>query len=666
MLAITTIEEAYQVWQEFKGKYAPLTEKYALKSNSSPLTPASAPDMETYLTKVRENFSLFKPKSRNISSLDNAAKLIQKSWYHYINSSLIPIKSRQRQSGEFRHLVHEQSIKKSLHPKKLKALKTALDQGNWNAPIFSDETIPYVYLAMALFDAGAITQQQIYTILERFQTFKDKGSYEHRGTFKILNSDGEFTPETFKILIPAITHSIEEFSERHFQAFKLLVATLPLSEQIFYTSSFGTFNPKSENKSLTRVLFKLKSLYYWNNEFIYLSSGVHDALGITLYGLKEYVRPMLKLGKQSLDDIEEGVRSLSRYSATYYPDSYQYNSVHDYNNITPKEATEHDKYHSQLMCKIPKDILSAFLRMVDISRAVTKLAWSKEIWSWIDMSSEYFFTSEDITANKFYAKYLTYQALFQQQVEKIPAAFDEFLILFEEFLATRNELSNNEREDIVYGAFFAQEINVNPTLSPIYLMKKPDELTSHEMTDLLCRIISFGLGPNEKSGQGFYLFFENEMITALGIVVVLDMIINPTEWKKFHIHPEYLLNDKQNTSCLALHFKLFNEIWPLIKNDTYLIQIFKYHIYVTLYGKIDADNLKEFKNTCELISNSAASISANLGFEKVTQKNSHLKNVILLTYAGSQLNGPAIKTLIENEFSTTQNDYTSRHFVCSP
>lgn len=273
------------------------------------------------------------------------------------------------------------------------ALESALLNGNWDNEVFQETDLPYY--ALFLHQQKKITFHQFATVMERWQTFKD---YSHIKTFKILDEKGEFTEEAQTILIPQLNKHkfLKEMSASQVQELKELIATLPLSEQIFYTTVSGKFD--SEGISLGHTLLKFETLIQYNKQLLHVGAGVFDAIGLVRFGINDYVRPVHRLGPQGVDDIEAGVRAGARMAALNFPDTTPYGDIHGYDDVTDLEATMHDKYHAYVMSAIPKPILHALWYMVDRIREETGSKWSKEIWTLIDC--EFNFSYGDHKRNK--------------------------------------------------------------------------------------------------------------------------------------------------------------------------------------------------------------------------------------------------------------------------
>lgn len=365
--------EAKEVWKRIEAKYAGLV-----------------PETSAYLRAAYSKKITSDDFKKELSNEDlESVKSLQRWWKKRRNEdTLVSVRSKgnypkdKEPKGNYpdglHHLVNQQKIKRSLNRKKLRSLANAVHFGDWDDSIFQDQTIPQ--LAMSLYASSQITQQQIYSILERHQI---KKSLQIKKTYPILDKNNQFTPDAKHYLTRFFKYRwhLKTLSEEQIEDFRLLISTLPISERVFYTTDLGSV----ERYSLGNRLVALDSVYMQDNELIHLTSGARDALGIARFGENEYVRPMLRLGMQTVHDIEHGVRKQARYTAIAYPNTKAYaDELHGWQNVTAFEATSHDFYHMNIMSTIPKNLLRGLWRLVDITRKNTGMKMSKEIWDWID------------------------------------------------------------------------------------------------------------------------------------------------------------------------------------------------------------------------------------------------------------------------------------------
>jgi len=379
-------DDAKRLWHEFNSKYSNLAEGISAQRKILYAQGEISAEFRDFIVKNEEKVT-------------KAAIAIQNWWRRLRQKdTLVKVNPAGNHTGSFNHLVNynektNHNVKKSLNKAKLDSLDQAIKSGNWDDPIFNDPTLPQ--LALTLYDSEKITQQQIYTLLERHQTLKD---FPLRNTYKILDENEQFTQEAREFLLPIIRNRfhLRDLADESIEEFRLMVAALPGSEQVFYTTGIGKLAEEgiveeSIKHSLGLRLLGLDAMFFGKNQLIHLTSGARDALGLVRFGLDEYVRPMPRLGVQKLGDIEHGVKHQARYAAVDYPETKPYKNIHDYLNVKDLEATSHDVYHGNVMSTIPKNFLFVLWRFIDISRAKTGYMWSKEIWDWVDTDYLYFF-----------------------------------------------------------------------------------------------------------------------------------------------------------------------------------------------------------------------------------------------------------------------------------
>ncbi|VVC75841.1 hypothetical protein AQUSIP_11380 [Aquicella siphonis] len=262
------------------------------------------------------------------------------------------------------------------------SLFAALNKLAWDDQIFSSDMLPAA--ARTLYQSGRISFHQFCTILERRQTFPD---FPHIKTYRILDENGEFTREAVRYFLPMLlSHRfLRPLDANELKKLKLLIAALPESEQTFYTTSQGKLENESLD-SLARNLLISGALHVdaQTSELVHASTGVFDAIGIVRFGFDNYIRPVHRLCEQGIDDIDNGVRRFARITAISYPGTVAYKDIHGFPDVTPFEATAHDKYHSMVMSAIPNPVLFAVWRLIDLARNHGGHKWSKEIWTWVD------------------------------------------------------------------------------------------------------------------------------------------------------------------------------------------------------------------------------------------------------------------------------------------
>lgn len=377
MLLISRIKHAQIIWKQFYSKYSDVSAELSTKRKYAEVS-------QDFIDEIAQNHDEYSKAAIRIQSLWRGLRC---------RDTLISVNPNADHSGEFNHLVNynplkNNGVRRSLNKLKQDILLEAIEQGNWEASILNDATLPQ--LALSLFDSGSISQQQIYTLLEHHQTLKDYPLIKH---YPILNTGGSFSKEAIEHLLPCLQNrsNLEGLCGKEIEEFRLMIAALPKSEQMFYLTGCGKLNEQKKSTQLGHKLIKLDGIFLANIGLLHISSGARDALGLVKFGLENYVRPMPRLGSMWLTDIERGVKHRARYAALNYPNTKPYGNIHDYDYVNDLEATSHDVYHGNVMSTIPENFLKALNRFTKISRKHTNIKWSLEIWDWIDCDYTFFF-----------------------------------------------------------------------------------------------------------------------------------------------------------------------------------------------------------------------------------------------------------------------------------
>ncbi len=122
-------------------------------------------------------------------------------------------------------------------------------------------------------------------------------------------------------------------------------------------------------------------------------------------------------------------------------------------------------------------------------------------------------------------------------------------------------------------------------------------------------------------GKGAFLFIKDTP-TPAGIIVLLDMIKNPQNWKNRRIHPEYL------TGKVKQFYESVKQIYPFLEKDPLNIQIFKMQLYFALLSENEINPgkaLEKFKQFNERINHSSG---FDLQLKKTTIDNSQNREFI--------------------------------------
>lgn len=317
-------------------------------------------------------------------------KQVQKKWRAILQGKLqIRLRVGRKHHPDFVYFLNNQVILKSLDSEKRKRLAAVLLAGDWNNAILKTKELPY--LAMSLCQEQRITLMQLFTVLDYVGNSQNAPIAE---VFPILDLEGNFSPAARLNLLSS--EAFHASGKEHFsspdvlESFRLKVAALPQSEQIFYLVPCN-------NTSLETSLTSLKAIWkatHSESHNLVLSYGAIDALGRALYD-RQYKEVFCRLGIQSPLDIEGGVRRGFRIAPAFYPGIIVYGDIHGVPDITYFTASRHDWYHSKVLSCIPLPIQAASLHMVDVARHFFKQdinsLLSKEIWNWIDAEFSYFF-----------------------------------------------------------------------------------------------------------------------------------------------------------------------------------------------------------------------------------------------------------------------------------
>lgn len=415
-----------------------------------------------------------------------------------------------------------ETLERSLNFEKIEILFQALEQGEWEHAIFSDPELPF--MTMTLYINGKITRQQITSILYRQSVIKDF-TVQPGETYRILDDAGEFTAEAKKFLLPLFEkfNLLPNFTDLEIEHFRLLVKTLPRSEQYFFLSSKEPVS-KAGNKHTEKVIRSLKSLdSVWSSagKYVHLAYGAQDALSIMRFGVDSYALPLARVGAMGMREIEHGMRVGARYTALHYPRPQIWQDIHGaptYGFV----ATLHDAaYHARVVSAFPDFFKQALLRFVDVTRQAVSEAfaqkpediWSKEIWNWID------------------------------------AEFNQFLF----------------HPDFVQKTFETDEEKTN-TLCFILTLK-----SSYYERQFPNRYAQSHLGSSSLVQYG--------QLTPVGMIILLDMLDKTEEWKKIGIDPQFLILQ------IGDHYQSIKTIYNDLQSNPLLIRLLKISVYLDLKSR---------------------------------------------------------------------------------
>lgn len=235
-----------------------------------------------------------------------------------IEAKTIQMQSFRRKKGKNDWQNSNLTINNRNYNAKLNTLLLALNQCDWYNKIYCDKQV--TELSLSLYNANKISYQQLSSVLERPQikTAKDAHFYS------ILDQKGEFTKEAQAILLPEFrnTYFLIAPTEEQLKEFKLLISTLPKSEQFFYClpsiqqgsiskrrslppdlppdkdmnaaigedAQFTAFSPPRGSISHGRFKSSSKPRTPIDSfDIIRLTAGARDALGLVRFGLDNYV-----------------------------------------------------------------------------------------------------------------------------------------------------------------------------------------------------------------------------------------------------------------------------------------------------------------------------------------------------------------------------------------
>lgn len=412
-------------------------------------------------------------------------------------------------------MAHRQ-LELQIEFEKKQLLILALKQADWSAPILNDAEIEKI--ALCCFKDGDITYQQCITIIDRQQHQLDFPG-ETLQTYPLLNEDGSYTDYATTTFLPLLKSSLHLrnrfiFTEEHSEYLRLLIATLPRSEQIVYTIHVNnhtlskpglSFNTPAEieddvGKPLTLRLEALGILLttatqrdargFPTEKFITsLSTGLKDSIMIACYGLKRCVPPIYRLDSITPREIEEGVMNGFRPASILLKDDPLIEGIHKSKFPHRFVTTLHDNYHSESMSQTPTHYRKAFLYMVNLAR-------------------------------------LELNALHEMENRK-------------RAIPEKNLMTYGTWSFIDSGFNFSESaFNFFKEHEKIERRGEPKEYNEKELethTDSLC--LSLVMSYTNECG----LLDRTRQVSVFGMIVFVDMLRNPEKWKKeFGIMSKYL------------------------------------------------------------------------------------------------------------------------------
>ena len=303
-----------------------------------------------------------------------------------------------------------------------------------------------------------------------------------------------------------------------------------------------------------------------NTRFFHIGAGARDALGIARFGVEQYIPEIHRLGRLTIDDIEEGMRGknqIVRHGTVRFPGVDTNNNIHGKTDVIPYEVTCHDFYHSLLCSSIPPTLHKALDRLVDIVRTQTGQKWSTAIWALIERELHYHPEARQTPSNdltnfqEIYRnmKKTYYPGFFSRSrnLEDVPQSCEEIasniLGLNPGYTGERSwqaALSSSWLTGENGQLFFLKsappefindfnKLSATNKIRNIHGYKIPMNMTAPtEINDLLNLIDKKKYGD---TGLGIS-FFNDKELSDIGILLLVDIVINEREWVTLNITPE--------------------------------------------------------------------------------------------------------------------------------
>lgn len=418
----------------------------------------------------------------------------------------IPINPDGQHDVSFKYFIHgDKTLVRSIDFIKINQAKKAFDEGSWSAEILRDPEIESILLTC--FDKGYISFQQFATFLEMKQYEYDFGQI---ATFRILNENNEFTDDAKNVFFPSIEENSEvKLGDLDKENLRLLFASLPKSEQIFYTTNIDMSFLENKSFAFFDKLIKINAMFLNpDNPFnlVAPSTGVETAISIVKHGLELSVQTIHRLNRLSVREIESGVREEVRPTAITLSKQEPLKGIHNFN--PPKSVTtQHDKAHARALSQIPKPYRKAYLHIADVIR---------------------------VNLNQMHEDENVRRKVKQPTL----MTSETWRFIDADFLSSPQTVSTYRKG--LEGGFFSDS-------------KKKSNLEF------------FGEIQNKDFPECPYsgLFNENEELTAVGMFVLLDMYVNFKQWES-----EYHIDINNAPPIFIKNFKLLSSI---INNDSNFI-----------------------------------------------------------------------------------------------
>lgn len=252
----------------------------------------------------------------------------------------------------------------------------------WEKPIFNDRYLPY--FAMTAYLQDKISRQKASHILEFYEL---KLTYPDVISIPILTKKGNFTyasKEYFDSVIKFSRSNIPNITIEHLEKFRLSL----LENKDIGTAFFVLyFRPSNNLDARNHIGFSnlLGSIDYSPMGTVFIPSTVRNYFypAITPKNSTK-ILSIGKLGKFSIDVMEENHRKNIRIHALGFPGTYRTLQTHGY-NTTLSDSTAHDAQHQGAISYFPLPLYQMSLHCLDILRKITEIKWSAELWPLIDM-----------------------------------------------------------------------------------------------------------------------------------------------------------------------------------------------------------------------------------------------------------------------------------------
>ncbi|HEX4046107.1 MAG TPA: hypothetical protein VHZ76_10635, partial [Gammaproteobacteria bacterium] len=258
-MQIRTPKEASAVYYSQKKSYSLMLHTLYAPSQEK-RTAFKASKKKKAKDAARKTFDALPIAAKN--KLNRAAFTLQRHWRELRSAdSLLPVKLNEIHRLPVQRLLnHVSTIKKNLNAVKQQQLLQALNQNQWDAPIFTDPL--FLQTAMALFSSNKINYREMETLIGRYQAsipiaiVKDQCSEHKLTTYPILDKNGNFSEAANKILIPNLDGFMHQnMSNEKLDMFKLLMRAFCKhhpSENSFYTYQLHPL--EKEKDGLARVM----------------------------------------------------------------------------------------------------------------------------------------------------------------------------------------------------------------------------------------------------------------------------------------------------------------------------------------------------------------------------------------------------------------------------